>query len=97
MDKQRTGANAHPERDFSYLQDKSPVELIAEMEDLISEMSAEDFDNEQVQAYLAALRAKTPATADFDPQAHHGGRGGAGGQPQGPQRQAAGGGEVRKF
>lgn len=68
MDKQRTGANVHPERDFSNLNDKSPVELIAEMEDIISNMSEEDFDNQQVESYLTALNKKTPGIDEFEPE-----------------------------
>ena len=69
MDKRGKGEKAYPERDFSYLNDKSPVELIAEMEEMISNMSDENFDHELVEAYLAVLKDKTPGIDDFDPEA----------------------------
>ena len=69
MDKLRKREKTYPERDFSHLNDKSPVELIAEMEDIISNMSDEDFDHEQIDAYLAALKKKTPGIDEFDPEA----------------------------
>lgn len=70
MDKKRGGQQRKnvAARDFAYLNEKSPVELIEEMEALIDSMDEEAFDTELIDAYSAALQQKAPVMEDFDPE-----------------------------
>lgn len=51
---------------FSYLNDKSPDELLLEMQDLVDEMDEHSFDGELIDSYLDRLQELDPVLPDYD-------------------------------
>ncbi|MCR4963705.1 MAG: DUF4367 domain-containing protein [Firmicutes bacterium] len=68
MNRMKNDKNNDCERGFAFLLQKSPAELLDEMEDKIMDMSEDGFDADLVEAYISALDAKAPLPDSFDPE-----------------------------
>ena len=56
----------HESRSFAYLANKSPEELLVEMQALVDSMDERSFDGELVNAYLDRLQELDPVLPDYD-------------------------------